>query len=81
MVTLNIESNQEVSFVEAGVRNKMRGQIWDIKADGVMAQVSMWMGDTEITSVMTRQSLEESGFSQGDTVTALIKAINVVFVK
>jgi len=39
------------------------------------------MGDTEITSVMTRQSLNEAGFSEGDTVTALIKAINVVFVK
>jgi molybdopterin-binding protein len=39
------------------------------------------MGDTEITSVMTRESLEEAAFAEGDTVTALIKAINVVFVK
>jgi molybdopterin-binding protein len=39
------------------------------------------MGDTEIASVMTRESLEEAGFSQGDSITALIKAINVVFVK
>ncbi|BAF58734.1 MAG: TOBE domain-containing protein [Pelotomaculum sp.] len=39
------------------------------------------MGDTELTSVMTRESFEEAGFAQGDEVTALIKAINVVFVK
>ncbi|SHH04104.1 hypothetical protein SAMN02745221_01542 [Thermosyntropha lipolytica DSM 11003] len=39
------------------------------------------MGDLAITSVMTRESLEESGFSQGDEVTALVKAINVVLVK
>ncbi|MGI6549423.1 MAG: TOBE domain-containing protein [Syntrophomonadales bacterium] len=39
------------------------------------------MGDTEITSVMTRESLTEAGFQEGDSVTALIKAINVVFVK
>jgi molybdopterin-binding protein len=39
------------------------------------------VGDTEIASVMTRESLEEVGFKQGDNVTALIKAINVVFVK
>ncbi|MGI6648414.1 MAG: TOBE domain-containing protein [Bacillota bacterium] len=39
------------------------------------------MGDTEIASVMTRESLEEVGFVEGDQVTALIKAINVVFVK
>ncbi|MGV8982442.1 hypothetical protein [Clostridium sp.] len=30
---------------------------------------------------MTRESLEEAGFKQGDKVEALIKAINVIFVK
>ncbi|MFX4263020.1 TOBE domain-containing protein [Pelotomaculum propionicicum] len=39
------------------------------------------MGDTELTSVMTRESFDEAGFSEGQPVTALIKAINVVFVK
>jgi len=39
------------------------------------------MGDTEIVSVMTRESLDEAGFKEGEPVTALIKAINVVFVK
>ena len=67
--------------MEVGVRNKLNGQVWKIKADGVMAQVTMWMGNTEIASVMTRESLEEAGFVEGESVTALIKAINVVFVK
>jgi molybdopterin-binding protein len=39
------------------------------------------MGDTEIASVMTRESLMEAGFATGDSVTALVKAVNVVFVK
>jgi molybdopterin-binding protein len=30
---------------------------------------------------MTKESLEDAGFKEGDTVEALIKAINVVFVK
>jgi len=30
---------------------------------------------------MTRDSLEEAGFTKGDKVNALVKAINVVFVK
>ncbi|MGF7058997.1 molybdopterin-binding protein [Brassicibacter mesophilus] len=30
---------------------------------------------------MTRDSMEEAGFNQGDDVEALVKAINVVFVK
>jgi len=30
---------------------------------------------------MTRESLEDAGFKEGDRVEALVKAINVVFVK
>jgi len=30
---------------------------------------------------MTRESLDDAGFKQGDKVDALVKAINVVFVK
>jgi molybdopterin-binding protein len=30
---------------------------------------------------MTRDSLEDAGFKKGDKVNALVKAINVVFVK
>ena len=72
---------KEVRQLQAGVRNKLHGRIWRISADGVMAQVTMWMGDTEIVSVMTRESLDEASFKEGEPVTALIKAINVVFVK
>lgn len=39
------------------------------------------MGGTEITSVMTRDSMEDAGFAVGDQVTAVVKAINVLFVK
>lgn len=40
------------------------------------------MNDTvSLTSVMTNDSLKEAGFREGDDVAALVKAINVVFVK
>lgn len=72
--------------MDAGVRNNLTGQIEAIKHDGLMAQVTMWVGGwgTEaprITSVMTKDSLEEAGFNEGDHVEALVKAINVVMVK
>jgi molybdate transport system regulatory protein len=69
------------NIMEAGVRNRLSGTITEITTGEVMSQVTARMGDHEITSVMTRESLEEAGFKQGDNVTALIKAINVVFVK
>jgi molybdopterin-binding protein len=30
---------------------------------------------------MTRDSVEEAGFKKGDKVNALVKAINIVFIK
>ena len=72
--------------VEAGVRNNINGEIADIKMDNVMAQVTMWVGgwldgNIRLTSVMTRDSVEEAGFKKGDKVNALVKAINIVFIK
>lgn len=71
--------------MNAGVRNKVPGKIKEIKSDGVMALIKMngtWLNDDmEFSSVMTNESLEEVGFKEGDNVEALIKAINVVFVK
>jgi len=72
--------------LEAGVRNILIGEIENIKADEIMAQITMWVGgwtgdSPRLTSVMTRDSLEDAGFHKGEKVHALIKAINVVFVK
>ena len=72
--------------MEAGVRNNLTGEIESIKQDGLMAQVTMWVGGwgveaPRITSVMTKDSLEDTGFNKGDQVDALVKAVNVVMVK
>lgn len=71
--------------MEAGVRNKLVGKIEEIKSDAVMAQIKMsvdgWADSPIVTSVMTKESLEDTGFKKGDRIEALVKAINVVFVK
>lgn len=71
--------------MDAGVRNKLIGKVEEIKADNVMAQIKMivdgWNNSPLVTSVMTKESLEDAGFKEGDSVEALIKAVNVVFVK
>lgn len=67
--------------MKAGVRNSFTGTIMEIKRGDIMAEVAVKFGDYEITSVMTIDSLREAGFVTGDTVTALVKAVNVVLVK
>lgn len=72
---------KEEDTLEAGVRNKLKGKIVDIAAGDIMSQVAVQVGDSQITSVMTTDSLNDAGFKVGDNVTALTKAINVVLVK
>jgi len=67
--------------MKAGVRNKLTGKIVEIKEGDIMSEVIVQVGDNQVTSVMTTDSLKEAGFKVGNTATALIKAINVVLVK
>ena len=67
--------------MKAGVRNQLTGKIIEIKQGDIMSEVVISVGDSEITSVMTTDSLLQAGFKKGDKATALIKAINVVLIK
>lgn len=67
--------------MKAGVRNQLTGTVIEIKQGDIMSEVIIQVGDNEITSVMTTDSLQEAGFKVGNEATALIKAINVVMIK
>ncbi len=59
-------------------RNKLRGTIQQIVLGNVMAHVVLRVGENVIESVITRRSAEELKLKQGDTVTAIIKATEVM---
>lgn len=67
--------------MRAGVRNQLTGTVIEIKEGDIMSEVIIQVGDNQITSVMTTDSLKEAGFIVGNEATALIKAINVVMIK
>ncbi|MDD3880558.1 MAG: TOBE domain-containing protein [Syntrophomonas sp.] len=67
--------------MKAGVRNQLTGTVVEIKEGDIMSEVVIQVGDNQITSVMTTDSLKEAGFKMGNEATALIKAINVVMIK
>jgi len=62
-------------------RNKLRGTIEEIILGNVMAHVVVRVGDNLIESVITRRSAEELKLKKGDTVTAVIKATEVMIQK
>jgi molybdopterin-binding protein len=66
------------SPIEISARNQLRGRIADIRADGVMAEVRIAIGDQELVSIITRSSAERMGLSVGDEVLAVIKSTEVM---
>ncbi|GAA4916181.1 molybdopterin-binding protein [Stackebrandtia albiflava] len=64
--------------VAASARNRMRGIVTRVVADGVMAQVEMQAGPFRVVSLMSRDSAEDLGLRVGSVAVASIKSTHVV---
>ena len=62
-------------------RNKLRGTIEEIQLGDVMALVVVRVGDNLVESAITRRSADELKLKKGDTVSAVIKATEVMIQK
>jgi molybdopterin-binding protein len=69
-------SNQGLS-----ARNHLRGTIEEILSDSIMTHVVIRVGEHQIESVITRRSADELKLQEGDSVTAVIKATEVMISK
>jgi molybdopterin-binding protein len=60
-------------------RNQLRGTVVSVSGSGVLCEVVMRLGDgQEITSVITRRSVEQLGLQRGQAVVAVIKSTEVM---
>ena len=62
-------------------RNQFKGTIKELKLGNIMAEVIVTVGNLEVAAAITRASVERLGLRQGDTVTAVIKATDVMIDK
>lgn len=62
-------------------RNQLEGTIEDLQLGGVMAHVTVRVGQNLIDSVITRKSVEEMKLKKGDKVKAVIKSTEVMLLK
>ena len=69
------------SGLEISARNQLRGRIVDIRADGVMAEVVIRIGDQDLVSIITSSSARRLGLAKGDDVLAVIKSTEVMVAK
>jgi molybdopterin-binding protein len=62
-------------------RNKLLGTVTEVKFEGLLAQVTISIGNQSITSIITRDACEELGLKQGSRAYALIKATEVMMIR
>lgn len=62
-------------------RNKLFGEVVEIKRGDVVSEVVIQVGENQIAGVITTTSVEAMNLAIGDQVTALIKATEVSFIK
>ena len=62
-------------------RNHLVGTIEEITWGDVLVHVTVRVGNSVIESVITRRSAEEMALKQGDSVTAVVKATEVMLAK
>lgn len=68
--------------MEIGARNRLEGEVVEIKRGTVMCQVRVRIaGGAQMESVMTLDSLNELGLKVGDRVRVAVKAVNVLLIK
>jgi molybdopterin-binding protein len=68
--------------MEIGARNRLEGEVVEIKRGSVMCQVKVRIaGGAQVQSVMTLDSLDEMKLKVGDKVRVAVKAVNVLLIK
>jgi molybdopterin-binding protein len=62
-------------------RNQLVGRIEEVRVSGLMAEITISIGNQVITSVITSRSAREMGLKPGQTAAALIKATEVMILR
>lgn len=62
-------------------RNQLVGRIEGVQISGLMAEVTLSIGDQQITSIITSRSAREMQLKAGQSAAALIKATEVMIIR
>lgn len=62
-------------------RNQLVGRIERVIVSGLMAEVTLSLGNQEITSIITARSAREMNLKAGQTAAALVKATHVMVLR
>ncbi len=64
--------------MELSARNQLKGTVRSVRLGTIMAEVTVDVGGNELVAAITRSSVERLGLAEGQPVTAIIKATEVL---
>jgi len=64
--------------MQISARNQLKGTVKSVEVGAIMAEVVVSVGDQEIVSAITKASTERLGLKEGDAVTVIVKATEVM---
>lgn len=67
--------------MQISARNQLKGTVKSVKHGQVMSEVIVDVSGQEVAAAITRSSAEGLGLAQGDQVTVIIKATEVMIGK
>jgi molybdopterin-binding protein len=74
-------AEREDLFRRVSGRNQLVGRIEDVRISGLMAEVTLSIGNQKITSIITARSAREMQLKPGQAAAALIKATEVMILR
>jgi molybdopterin-binding protein len=74
-------AERRATFRRISGRNQLVGRVVAIKTSGLIAQITLSIGEQRITSIITTDAVREMRLRRGDTVAALIKSTEVMIVR
>jgi molybdopterin-binding protein len=76
-----MNSGGEEMTMELSARNQLPGTVKSIALGAIMAEVVVDVSGQEVVAAITRSSVERLGIKEGDSVTVVIKATEVMLAK
>ena len=69
------------NFRRISGRNQLVGRVLDIKTSGLLAQVTLSIGEQRITAIVTADAIREMRLQKGQVAAALIKSTEVMILR
>ena len=74
-------SERRGTFRKISGRNQLIGRIVEIKYSGLLAQVTLRIGEQHITSIITADAARELRLKRGERAAALVKSTEVMILR